>query len=362
MTDRIIPVTQPSLAPLEEYVAYLQTIWETGVMTHNGPIMQRFEHDLADYLGIEHVVCVANGTCALQLAIRALGLSGEVITTPFTFIATAGIINWERCRPVFVDIDPDTWNIDAGRIEEAITSRTTAILPVHVFSAPCDVVRIAEIAERRGLRVIYDAAHAFGVQVGGSTVLRHGDISAVSLHATKLLNSAEGGVCATRDRALADRLRRLRFFGFDENKDIVDEGMNAKMTEVSAALGLANLSRLGQFRRNRRDKSELYRRLISGLPNLRPQRINPEEYNYSYMPVVFDDEETLLRAVRRLTEDGIHPRRYFYPSLNTVPIFQPQSHLPVSERVARTVLCLPLYDTLSNEDIERVCRHVQSVL
>lgn len=362
MTDRTIPVTRPSLAPLEEYVAYLKTIWETGVMTHNGPIMQRFERELADYLGIDHVVCVANGTCALQLAIRALGLSGEVITTPFTFIATASIISWERCRPVFVDIDPDTWNIDAGRIEEAITSRTSAILPVHVFSAPCDVVRIAAIAERHRLRVIYDAAHAFGVQVSGSTVLRHGDIAAVSLHATKLLNTAEGGVCATRDGSLADRLRRLRFFGFDENKDIVDEGMNAKMTEVSAALGLANLSRMSQFRRNRRDKSELYRRLLAGLPNLRLQRFKPEEYNYSYMPVVFDDEETLLRAVRRLIEDGIHPRRYFYPALNTVSIFQPQAHLPVSERVARTVLCLPLYDTLSNEDIERVCRHVQSVL
>lgn len=362
MTDRTIPVTRPSLAPLEEYVAYLETIWETGVMTHNGPIMQRFEHELADYLGVEHVVCVANGTSALQLAIRALDLSGEIITTPFTFIATASIISWERCRPVFVDIDPDTWNMDAGRIEEAITSRTSAILPVHVFSAPCDVVRIAAIAERHGLRVIYDAAHAFGVQVGGSTVLRYGDISAVSLHATKLLNSAEGGVCVTRDRSLADRLRRLRFFGFDENKEIVDEGMNAKMTEVSAALGLANLSRLAQFRRNRRDKSELYRSKLSSLPNLRLQCINPEEYNYSYMPVVFDNEETLLRAERRLEGDRIYPRRYFYPSLNTVPIFRPQPQLPVSERVARTVLCLPLYDTLSTDEIERICRHVVSVL
>ncbi len=358
MTD--IPVTRPSLAPLEEYVDYLKTIWETGVMTHNGPIMQRFEHELAEYLGVEHVVCVANGTCALQLAIRALDLSGEVITTPFTFIATASIIRWERCRPVFVDIDPDTWNIDAGRIEEAITSRTSAVLPVHVFSASCDVVRIAAIAERHGLRVIYDAAHAFGVQVGGSTVLRHGDVSAVSFHATKLLNSAEGGACITGDRALADRLRRLRFFGFDENKDIVDEGMNAKMTEVSAALGLANLSRMSQFRRNRRDKSELYRRLLSGSQHLRFQRFNPEEYNYSYMPVVFDDEETLLRTIRGLADDGIYPRRYFYPSLNTVSIFQPQLRLPVAERVARTVLCLPLYDTLSTEDIERICRHVIS--
>ena len=360
MTDKVIHVTQPSLAPLDEYVAYLRSIWETGVLTHNGPMVQRLERELKEYLGVEHVACVANGTCALQLAIRALNLSGEIITTPFTFIATASIISWERCRPVFVDIDADTWNIDAGLIEEAITDKTSAILPVHVFSAPCDVVRIASIATRYGLKVIYDAAHALGVQVRGSSVLRYGDVSAVSLHATKLLNTAEGGVCVTRDRALADRIKRLRFFGYDDNKDIVDDGMNAKMSEVHAALGLANLSRLGQFRSSRRDKYELYRGLLAGVSHVRLQRISPEEYNFSYMPVVFDDEDILLRVLKRLKENGIHPRRYFYPSLNTVRVFQPQSYLPVSESVARTVLCLPLYDRLSSEDIERICQCVAS--
>ena len=353
-----IYVTRPSLAPLEEYIPYLETIWETGVMTHNGPMLQRLEQELCDYLNVKHVVCVANATCALQLAIRALNLTGEVITTPFTFIATPNIIAWEHCRPVFVDIDPDTWNIAPDKIEERIADNTSAILPVHVFSAPCDVDRIQAIADEHGLKVVYDAAHAMAVDVGGKSILRYGDISAVSFHATKLFNTAEGGACATDDDTLAERVRRMRFFGFDDRKNIVDDGMNTKMTEVSAGLGLANLKWLDRVRRNRREKYELYRSLLSELPFITFQKYDPDEYNYSYMPVLFESEEHLLRVVDRLAGDKIYPRRYFYPSLNTVSIFDPQPSLPVSERVARIILCLPLYDTLSSEDIERVCRHI----
>jgi dTDP-4-amino-4,6-dideoxygalactose transaminase len=335
-----IYVTRPSLAPLEEYIQYLETIWETGIVTNNGPMVQQLERELCTYLRVKHTVCVANGTCALQLAIRALDLSGEVITTPFTFVATASIIAWERCRPVFVDITPDIWNIDPDKIEDRITDETSAILPVHVFSAPCDVDRIQAIADKHELRVIYDAAHAITVELGGKPLLRYGDISAVSFHATKLFNTGEGGAC---------------------DKDTVDSGTNAKMTEISAALGLANLGWLDCVRQNRRKKHMFYQSLLSKLPFVTFQRHDSDAYNYSYMPILFESEELLLRVVDRLADDNIFPRRYFYPSLNTVSVFDPQASLPVSERVGRTVLCLPLYDTLSFEDIERICRHVAAV-
>ncbi|MFQ5903357.1 MAG: DegT/DnrJ/EryC1/StrS family aminotransferase [Candidatus Binatia bacterium] len=357
-----IQVTRPSLAPLEEYLPYLKTIWETGVMTHNGPMVQLLEQELCAYLKVKHVVCVANGTCALQLVIRALDLTGEVITTPFTFIATANVIDWERCRPVFVDVCPDSWNIDPNQIEAKITDQTSAILPVHVFGAPCDTESIQAIANRHGLKVIYDAAHAMAVEIGGASVLREGDVSCVSFHATKLFNTAEGGSCVTEDDELAARIRRMRFFGFNERKEIVDSGMNAKMTEVSAGLGLANLKWLDEFRRNRRRKYEYYGRLLAELPGITFQKFSPEAYNYSYMPVLFEQEALLLRVMDRLGEDHIYPRRYFHPSLNTVSIFKDKEPLPVSERLARTVLCLPLYDILPMDDIERICGHIAAVL
>jgi dTDP-4-amino-4,6-dideoxygalactose transaminase len=355
-----IHVTRPSLAPLEEYIPYLETIWETGIMTHNGPMVRRLEKKLKEYLKAKHVICVSNGTCALQLAIRALNLTGEIITTPFTFIATANIIAWERCRPVFVDISADTWNIDSQQIEAAVTDKTTAILPVHVFSSPCDVNRIQSIADKYKLSVIYDAAHAIGVEIGGESILHHGDMACVSLHATKLFNAAEGGICVTNDDVLPDRIRRMRFFGFDDNKDIVDIGMNAKMTEVSAALGLVNLNHLNRFKQCRRERYELYLDLLSRVPLITFQKFNPEEYNYCYMPILFESESLLLRAMRKLTQDNIYARRYFYPSLNTVSIFAPQAALPVSERIARSILCLPLYDTLEFKDIERICHCISN--
>lgn len=357
--DRPIHVTRPSLAPIDDFAKYLETIWETGIMTHNGPLVQQLEKELCGYLGVKNVVCVANGTCALQLSLRALELTGEVITTPFTFIATANIISWERCRPVFVDIDPETWNIDPGQIEDKISSLTSAILPVHVFSAPCDVSEIQAIAKRNELKIIYDAAHAMATDFQEASVLNHGDISALSFHATKLFNTVEGGACVTNDDALAERVRRMRFFGFDEKKEIVDEGMNAKMTEVSAGLGLANLKYLDQVRSSRREKYLLYRNLLSDCGFLSFQKYNAEEYNYSYFPVLFESEEILLKIKDRLESNNIFPQRYFYPSLNTVSIFQPQSTLPVAERVAKTVLCLPLYDTLPDACIKEICQLIK---
>ncbi len=349
-----IYVTQPSLAPLAEFNEYLQQIWSTGVMTHNGPLLQRLEKEISAYEGVPDTVCLANGTCAMQLAIRALDLEGEIITTPFTFIATANSIAWERCKPVFVDIDPDTWNIDAGKIEAAITPKTSAILPVHVFSAPCDVVRIQEIADQHGLRVIYDAAHAMCVKVNGKSIMSYGDVSCTSFHATKLFNTCEGGACFAEDKDLAARLRRMRFFGFNEQKEVVGDGMNAKMTEIAAGLGLANLRHLDEVRRNRREKYRLYQALLADCKYIAFQKFDPEEYNYSYMPVLFDTEARLLKTLEKLTAEHIYPRRYFHPSLHDEVIFD-KTDLPVAESVASRIACLPLYNTLANEDIYRIC-------
>ena len=353
----MIHVTQPSLAPLREFIPYLEKIWETGIMTHNGPMLRELERELAREFDVPDVICVANGTCAMQLALRALDIDGgEVITTPFTFIATANIIRWERCTPVFVDVEPGTWNLDPAKIEAAITPRTRAILPVHVFSAPCQVEAIEAIARKHDLKVVYDAAHATSVRHAGQSIMLQGDVSCLSFHATKLFNTCEGGACVTRDPDIAARIRRMRFFGFDENKDIVDDGMNAKMTEIAAALGLANLRHLGTVRTNRRRKFELYQSLLRGHPRICFQDIQPDAYNYSYMPVVFDTEETLLRVEAALRARNIHPRRYFWPALNTVPLLQRDGApaLPVAEKIARTALCLPLYDGLEDSLISDI--------
>jgi len=353
--DKPIYVTQPSLAPLEEFNEYLQQIWATGVMTHNGPFMQQLEKEISEYEGVPDTICLANGTCAMQLAIRAMDLEGEIITTPFSFIATANSITWERCTPVFVDIDPDTWNIDAEKIEAAVTDKTCAILPVHVFSAPCDVVRIQQIADKHGLKVIYDAAHAMCVKVNGKSIMSYGDVSCTSFHATKLFNTCEGGACFTGNEELAARIRRMRFFGFDEQKEVVDDGMNAKMTEISAALGLANLKHLNGVRKNRREKYELYQSLLSRCDFITFQKFDPEEYNYSYMPVLFDTEARLFQTLEKLAAEKIYPRRYFHPSLHNIDIFE-KTALPVTESVASRIACFPLYNSLSQNEIESICR------
>tara|TARA_B110000879_G_scaffold207485_1_gene291265 strand:- start:1739 stop:2863 length:1125 start_codon:yes stop_codon:yes gene_type:complete len=369
--NKPIYVTQPSLAPLEEFNEYLEQIWASGVMTHNGPMMQLLEKDVSAYEDVSDTICVANGTIAMQLAIRAMDLQGEIITTPFTFIATANSIIWERCTPIFVDIDPETWNIDPEKIEAAITDKTSAILPVHVFSNPCDVVRIQQIADKQGLKVIYDAAHAMCVKVNGKSIMTYGDVSATSFHATKLFNTCEGGACFTRNEELAMRIRRMRFFGFDESKEVVDDGLNAKMTEVSAALGLANLKHLDEVRKNRREKYELYQSLLEDLEYITFQKFDPEEYNYSYMPVLFDTEDRVLKTLEKLAEENVYPRRYFYPSLHggsrcgtcactssrrstCMKNFE-KIDLPVAESVASRIACLPLYDGLTEEDIRMIC-------
>lgn len=361
MAEKPIYVTQPTLAPLSEVVALLEGVWASGVLTHNGPLVQRFERECVDQLGLRRMVAVSNGTVAIQMAIRALELEGEIITTPFTFVASLSAIQWERCTPVFVDIDPHTLNIDPEKIRAAITPRTVAILPVHVFGNPCEVERIQAIADEHGLKVVYDAAHAVGVQYHGKSLLNFGDISATSFHATKMLNTAEGGGCIAATEELHRRLRAIRFFGYNEGKDVVCEGFNGKMTEVHAALGLANLAYLPRALADRKRKYLRYRTILEASPQIAFQKINHSS-NYSYFPIILPAEEAALRVERHLQAQGVFPRRYFYPSVNTFAAVVRHQPMPVSESISSRILCLPLYFTLPEEEIDRIGRLVLEAL
>lgn len=355
-------VTRPSLAPLAEYAEILAGPWENGVLTHNGPLVQKLERELATYLGVGQLAAVTNGTLALQLAIRALGLKGEIITTPFSWVATISSIIWEGCRPVFVDIDPETLNLDPAQVEARITRHTCAILPVHVFSNPCDVTSIGDVAKRHGLKVIYDGAHAFDVRMAGQPLAEAGDMTALSFHATKLFNTGEGGACVTRDPELDARVRRLRFFGHDDRKEVVEDGTNAKMTEIHAALGLANLRIADAVAKKRRLDYDRYRGALGGHPDLRFQKIDPDSYNFSYMPLIFSREDLLLRVEAALSAEQIFPRRYFYPALNTLRRIVPYEPFPIAEDVSRRILCLPHYYDLAAADIERICGIILDIL
>lgn len=352
--DKNIYVTMPTLAPLEDLRQLLEQVWSSGIMTHNGPLVQRFEREVSSFLNVPNMVACTNGTLALQLAIKALKLQGEIITTPFTFIATISSIMWEHCTPVFVDIDPKTFNIDPNLIEERITDRTVAIMPVHVFGNTCDIEAIDAVAKKNGLKVIYDACHSFGACYKGNSVFTYGDISVTSFHATKMLNTAEGGGCFTLNPELDARMRRIRFFGFENHADIVEEGFNGKMTEVNAAVGLANLHYMEAALKDRKRKYYLYKEILQNKDCLCFQTINEESCNYSYFPVVFPEERMMLRTMENLQAHHIFPRRYFYPSVNTFTKMYPYVEMPLSESLSSRVLCLPLYYGLADSEVERI--------
>ena len=354
MNKKPIYVTQPSLAPIEEYMDVLKGVWERGILTHNGPVVQQLEQLLAQKLNINNLVAVSNGTIALQMAIKALDLKGEIITTPFTWIATISAINWEGCTPIFCDIDPQTLNIDPNKIEELITDKTVAIMPVHVFGNVCDVEAIEIIAKKHNLNVIYDAAHAIGSTYNGKSILEYGDISATSLHATKLLNTAEGGACITANVELNEKLKRIRFFGHNQIKDIVEDGINGKMTEVHAALGVANMKYYDNVLADRKVKYKIYKNSLSSIKKLRFQTIIHGEPNYSYFPIILENEEKLLKLEKVLNNHNIYPRRYFYPSVNTYSAIVEYQVCPFSEDIAKRIMCLPLYWKLCAIDIEEI--------
>ena len=362
MPDSPIYVTKPSLAPLEEYFEIIKELWETGILTHNGPLVQKFENIIASRLNLDSYVASSNGTIALQMAIRALGVKEEVITSPFTWIATVSALKWEGCKPVFCDIDSETLNIDPNRIEDCITDKTTAIMPIHVFGNPCDISSIKKIAEKYNLKVIYDAAHAIGSQYKGKSILRYGDISATSTHSTKILNTAEGGGCVTLDVKLIERLKRIRFFGHDEKKDIVEDGFNGKMTEVHAALGLANLKYFDDVLNDRKEKYEFYLNELSNLADLSFQKQKYGICNNSYFPVIFKNENQLIKVQTELNKENIYPRRYFYPSVNTFTKVLDYEKCEISEEISNKILCLPLFYKLDKEHIIKIVKIINTYL
>ncbi|MFT6734664.1 MAG: dTDP-4-amino-4,6-dideoxygalactose transaminase [Polaribacter sp.] len=349
-----IYVTQPSLAPLAEFVELLKDTWDTGILTHNGPLVRKLEVDLCETLNVKNLSVVTNGTIALQMAIKALELKGEIITTPFSWVATISAIKWEGCTPVFCDIDESTFNIDPQKIEALITDKTVAIMPVHVFGNPCDVDAIEIIAKKHGLKVIYDAAHAIGSTINGSSLLEYGDISATSFHGTKLFNTAEGGGCITKNDLLNKKLERIRFFGHDDDKIIVEDGFNGKMTEIHAALGLANLKYYSDVLDDREFKYKKYKDELCGLKGINFQKIALGEINFSYFPIVFESEDKLLEVETCLNENGIYPRRYFYPSLNNLLNIVDYQKCPISESLSSRILCLPLYKNLSHDELIQI--------
>jgi dTDP-4-amino-4,6-dideoxygalactose transaminase len=361
-----IYVTQPHLPPLEEFIPYLQQIWENKILTNCGPFHEQLEQALCDYLGVKHISLFTNGTIALVTALQALRITGEVITTPYSFVATAHSLLWNGIKPVFADIDPNTLNLDPARIEAAITPRTTAIMPVHCYGHPCDVDAIQKIADNYNLRVIYDAAHAFGVQDAGGSVLRHGDLSVLSFHATKVFNTFEGGAIISPDAKTKIRIDQLKNFGHVGEVTVVAPGINGKMSEFNAALGLLQLKYIDQALARRKAIDAAYRERLKKVKGIFCLNDAGEEVaNYSYFPILVQADYPLSRDAlnQMLKDNGINPRRYFYPLISEFPMYRglPSAHrenLPVALVASSQVLCLPIYPNLEISSVEEITNFI----
>ena len=360
----MITVTSPLLPPLEEFHELLKDIWQRKWITNNGHYHQELEKALAEYLGVPYISLFTNGTLPLITALQALRITGEVITTPYSFVATTHSIWWNGIRPVFVDVDPLTGNLDPNKIEAAITPKTTAIMPVHVYGTPCDTESIQKIVDKYGLKVIYDAAHAFGVRVNGESVLKAGDISTLSFHATKTYNTVEGGALICHDAAMKQRIDHLKNFGFAGETEVVAPGINSKMDEVRSAYGLLSLKYVNAAIEARRKLAEQYRKSLRGIPGLRIMEDIPGvTHNYSYFPVFINANqygETRDELYFRLQKYGILGRRYFYPLISTFSTYRglpsaTASNLPVATRMANEVICLPLHHELRADEVDKIC-------
>lgn len=372
MSDQPIYVTQPFLPPFDDFLPYLREIWDKRVLTNGGPFHRQLETRLRELLGVEHLALFANGTLALTTALKALGVEGEVITTPYTFVATAHCLAWAGIDPVFVDIDPHTLNLDPEKIEAAITPRTTAILPVHCYGTPCATDAIARIAARNGLRVIYDAAHAFAVEDDGGSVLRHGDLSILSFHATKVFSTLEGGAIVCRDAEMLARLNRLKNFGFVNEVTVTDVGLNGKLNEFGAAFGLAQLEHLPAALARRAQIDRLYREALTGIDGIRCLELDGQrQANHGYFPILVGDSYPLTRdeLYAAFRAAGVHARRYFYPLVSAFPMYralpsaQPENLRHAVDAAAR-VICLPIYPAMTGADQSRVIeviRHAEKV-
>ena len=352
----MIPVTKPFLPPKDEYDDYLKGIWERNWLTNNGPLVNELELELKKYFGVNHLLYVANGTVALQLAIKALDLTGEIITTPFSYVATTSSIVWEGCKPVFVDIHPKTLNIDPSKIEEAISNRTSAILASHVYGNPCDIEAIQEIANKYQLKVIYDAAHCFGTVYKGKSILSYGDVSAISFHATKLYHTIEGGAVVTPDSELLRKMAFMRNFGHDGPEKFSELGINGKNSEFHAAMGLVNLKYVKSILERNKRLCVYYDNSLKGVDMIRPQVAGDINYNYAYYPIVLPNEQLLQKVVVELERNWIYPRRYFYPVLTSLPYIEGVA-LSIADDFSKRVLCLPLYYDLTKEEIN-IIAHV----
>lgn len=360
MPDKPIYVTQPFLPPLEEFIPYLEQIWESRKLTNKGPFHQQFEQALCEYLGVGHLALFTNGTLALVTALQALRITGEVITTPYSFVATAHALLWNGIKPVFVDIDPKTLNIDPNRIEAAITPQTTAILAVHVYGNPCDVEAIQAIADNYNLKVIYDAAHAFGVKYKGESLLKHGDLSILSFHATKAFTTFEGGAIVCPDAKTKQHIDNLKNFGFVNETTVVASGINGKMSEFNAALGLLQLKYVDQALARRREIDLTYRASLADVAGIHCVERGPQTHdNHAYFPILVGPEYTISRdeLYERLREHGIYARRYFYPLIADFPMYRggasaQHENIPVAFDIASKVICLPIYSELQKNDLD----------
>lgn len=357
-----IYVTQPYLPPLEEFTPYLEKIWENKILTNGGPFHQQLEQALCDFLGVKHVSLFSNGTLALITSLQALRVTGEVITTPYSFVATAHSLLWHGNKPVFVDIEPETLNLNPSKIEAAITPQTTAIMPVHCYGNPCNVDAIQKIADNYNLRVIYDAAHAFGVQCHCGSVLNHGDLSVLSFHATKVFNTFEGGAIICPDAKTKQRIDHLKNFGFVDEVTVVAPGINAKMTEINSAFGLLQLKHIPHVMQRRAEIDTRYREHLNATKGIRClSKAGQSVANHSYFPILVEPDYPLSRDAlyQKLKDQGIHARRYFYPLISDFPMYRgipsaAPANLPVATKAAERVLCLPIYPALTVAEQEKV--------
>lgn len=360
-------ITRPSLPPLEEVLPYLEEMWASRNLTNCGPFHEQLEVALAEKLGVPYLSLFANGTLALVTALQAKDIHGEVVTTPYSFVATTHALSWNNLSPVFVDVEPDTLNLDPSKIEAAITSKTTAILATHVYGYPCAVEAIQNVADKYGLTVIYDAAHAFGVEDSGGSILRHGDMSVLSFHATKVFNTFEGGAIVSGDLKTKQRIDYLKNFGYADEVTVVKSGINGKMNEFQSALGLVQLKYVDDAIKERAAIDATYRKLLAGTPGIKLHSRPPEIYNHSYFPIFIGADYRCTRdeLYQQLRDNNIYARRYFYPLISEFPMYRdrvadPKNQLAAAHKAASEVLCLPIFpgmDTATLEKIVRICTH-----
>lgn len=351
----MIPVTKTFLPPINEYFKWVETAFKNGWITNRGPLLKELEKELKRHLNVDWITITNNGTMPIQISLKILANNAEVITTPFSYVATTSAILWEGCTPIFVDIDPDFLTIDETKIEQAITEKTTCILATHVFGNPCNIEAIEKIAKKHSLYVIYDAAHCFDVKYNGKSIFEYGDISTCSFHATKLFHTGEGGAMFSSNKEIQKKLFYSHNFGHNGPLEFHGLGINAKSSELHAAMGLSVLPHIEHIKNSRKEIINFYNQNIN-FYKLKKLKIRKNtEWNYSYYPIIFETEEQLIKAQKLFNENNIYPRRYFYPSLNNLDFLPNKTEMTISESISKRVLCLPLYDSLSIKDLNRIC-------